>query len=331
MIPLVQALPGAMNFLSPKLFDAKVSLDKSVERTVNSIVSGGVRTGCPHFEYIYVALRHKLCYTCAPGCEKRTQTLKGAKVEKTINQTHKKTFSSFLRDKFVNLKQRNPTFSLRAYARYLAVDQSYLSKVLKGDRQFSSGERLRISERLQVSPAEAERLLDVQPTSNLSEDQFRLISDWIHFAILELIKTKNFVPTTESMAKRLGVHTEEIKDALDRLQFLGFVSIQKEKITLLRPANTWFNSSKTNEARRLLQRKYAEMSLQALDMVDFSERDHGSLCLAIDKAKIPMLKEYLNEVRQHLAIKFQDENPENLDEVYQITMSFFPLTKKSKI
>lgn len=248
-------------------------------------------------------------------------------MEKTSNETQKRTFSSFLRNRFVSLKQRNPTFSLRAYARYLAVDQSYLSKVLKGDRQFSSGERLRISERLQASPAESAKLLDVQPIFDLTEDQFRLISDWIHFAILELIKTKNFVPTIESMAKRLGVHSEEIKSALERLQFLGFVSVQKNKIALLRPANTWFNSSKTNEARRLLQRKYLEMSLNALDMVDFSERDHSSLCLAIDKAKIPLLKEYLNEVRAQIATKFQDENPESLDEVYQVTMSFFPLTK----
>lgn len=238
------------------------------------------------------------------------------------------SFRDLLRERFVTLKQKNASFSLRAYARYLNVDQSFLSKVLKGEKKFSPEIMAQLSERLGLSPAQTHSLLNSSGFQTLEEDQFRFVSDWSHFAILELAKTKSFKPDATYIAARLKLHIEEVRASLDRLEKFGFIERAEESFQLKRANNTWTQNTKTTEARRQLQRQYLEKSLKALDEVDFQEREHGSLTIAISKKKIPAFKQRLSEIRQQLAQEFQTEDA--LDEVYQLTTSLFPLTTPIK-
>jgi hypothetical protein len=41
-------------------------------------------------------------------------------------------FSDFITKKFNEKRQRNPSYSIRAFAKFLEVDQSSLSKAIKG-------------------------------------------------------------------------------------------------------------------------------------------------------------------------------------------------------
>jgi transcriptional regulator with XRE-family HTH domain len=243
-------------------------------------------------------------------------------------QTLTSSFRELLRDRFAALKQKNANFSLRAFARYLDVDQSFLSKVLKGEKKFSLEIMAKLSERLGLSPAQTQLLLNSSSFQTLEEDQFRFIADWSHFAILELAKTKKFKADPKDIAGRLQLHVEEVRASLARLEKFGFIAKTENGIKLLRPHNTWSNNEKTSEARRQLQKQYVEKSLKALDEVDFADRDHGSLSIAISKKRLPAFKKRLQEIRQALAKEFQTD--EDLDEVYQLTTSLFPLTTQTK-
>jgi hypothetical protein len=48
--------------------------------------------------------------------------------------------------------------------------------------------------------------------------------------------------------------------------------------------------------------------------------------VAINPKRLPEFKEKLKQVRMELAEFFQPDGEQNLDEVYQLTLSFFPLT-----
>lgn len=224
-----------------------------------------------------------------------------------------------LQEEFVRRCRNNPAYSLRAFAKFLDIDQSLLSKIMRGQRTTSAQLSKKISDKLGI----------MSPNSvfnPLKDDIFQLVSDWHHFAILEFAKTKTFSTDAKSIARRLGIRPEQVQAAVERLQRLGFIKIQGKKWHVLSPNNSWTNDEQTNAGRRQLQRHLMELSLRALDEVPFEKRDHGSITLAINKKRIPELKKRLSEIRRELGNEFQ-KTGEPLDEVFQITVSLFPLTR----
>jgi transcriptional regulator with XRE-family HTH domain len=240
-----------------------------------------------------------------------------------------RTFRQVLNKTFLSRLNKNPHYSLRAMAGQLKVDQSFLSKVLRGDKNFSLERIETLGLRLGLPISQVQSVvLNSKPSTyeKLDEDRFQMMADWIHFAILELAKTENFNSKPEAIGRRLGIHVEEARAALERLTRLGFIEEHGDGIRLLSPNNTWTSSNKnTTEARRNLQRRYLEKSLKALDEIDFKERDHGSLTVAINRKRLPEFKLKLMEIRRELGDYFQTD--EEFDEVYQLTVSFFPLTQ----
>jgi uncharacterized protein (TIGR02147 family) len=167
--------------------------------------------------------------------------------------------------------------------------------------------------------------------NQISEDEFVFYADWLPFAILELAKTKDFKFDNRWIAKRLGAHNSEVAAALGKLIKFNYVKVSHAtgELKINRPNNNWSNSKQTSVARKQLQRRLAEKSLQALDEVDFQDRDHGSLTVAISRKSLPMLKERLSEFRLELGNLMQDDE-NDLDEVYLITIAAIPLTRVKK-
>lgn len=54
------------------------------------------------------------------------------------------------------------------------------------------------------------------------------------------------------------------------------------------------------------------------------------MTVAINTQRLPEFKDKLKEMRKVLADFFQADGEKNLDEVYQLTVSFFPLTRIDK-
>lgn len=220
---------------------------------------------------------------------------------------------------------------MRAFAKFLDLDQSLLSKIMRGERKISKQVAIKVGPKLGLKPTEIENSIGKSSAINcfspLENDEFSSISDWYHFAIIELSKTKNFKPDAVRIAKRLGIHTVEVRAAIERLQRLGLVRFENGTWSLNSANNSWSNNQSTTEARRILQRSLLEKSLDAIETIPFELRDNGSLTVAINKNRLPEFKEKLKQIRQELGTFFQADS--SFDEVYQLTLSFFPLTKNS--
>lgn len=254
-------------------------------------------------------------------------------MEKTVNPNLNKraAFSLLVREEFLRRCKNNPSYSLRSFARQLGVDPSLLSKVIRGQRQPSEDLVKCVGPLIGIKPQQISKLLkgsgDVSYLM-VSDDIFSVISDWFHFAILELIKTKEFESDLSWIAQRLCIHKTEAQAAIERLERLDFVEIKKGKYCLKAQNNTWANNEMTSAARKNLQKQLAIKAAEAIDDIPFSLRESGSLTIATPKTLIPEIKKKIQAFRREIDefIEAQDAP----DEVYQLVVSFYPLTRVSK-
>lgn len=239
-----------------------------------------------------------------------------------------------LQKEFVERCRKNPAYSLRAFAKFLNVDQSFLSKVLNGKRPITVELASVLAPKLGIKQSELKYVFTsatraMPAFTPLAEDELDLLSSWQHFAILELAKTKKSSADATVVAKRLGIHVEEARSSLERLQRMGFITVKNKKIILLKRNNSWTSSEKTTAARKQLQRELLENSLNIIDHVPFEKRENNSLIVAIDKSRIAEFKNKLTQIQDELAA-FLQPTEAGLDEVYQLTIAFGPLTQNNK-
>lgn len=233
-----------------------------------------------------------------------------------------------LQEELLARMRKNPRYSLRAMARSLTLEPSALSKVLSGKRRITPGVFQRIASRLPLAPAEVARFAPrPQPKSltaftPLSQDLFEVLTDWYHYAILELTHVEGFRPSIDWIAKRLGLKSLEARLAVDRLERLGMLKDWKDcsaNVTTVRA------SEYTNAALRAFQKRLLEQAIDALERVDIRRRDHSAVTMAVSTARLPEAKRQIRTFRRKLNHLLQSGGP--LDEVYTLTVSLFPVSR----
>lgn len=244
-------------------------------------------------------------------------------------------FRLYLQNELLERCRKNPAYSLRAFAKSLECDFSTLSKILKGTRPVGRITIQKFSARLGLNPAETSRFIlnskpllkqEIEPDyGQLTVDSFKIISDWQHYAILELMRLDHFKPDKNWIAKKLGLSVNEVSIAVERLQRVEILEIT--------PAGKWIDHSNgksttighhfTNSAFRNLQRQVLEMALKALEQVPIEKRDQSSMTMAIDTRKIPEAKLKIKKFRREMATLLS--RGDSRDEVYQLSVSLFPI------
>jgi uncharacterized protein (TIGR02147 family) len=247
-------------------------------------------------------------------------------------------FRLFLQGELVRRCRRNPRYSLRAFAGHLRVSPSFLSHLLRGRRNVTPANLERISEALGLAPARiqdfrrglaASRETPVSRFTQLARDQYEVVSDWSHYAILELLTVDGFRPSAHAIARALSISRPEANAAIERLQRLGILAID--------PSGRWINRSGSHttvgtacpaSALRNLQRRILEGAMRALAETPIEERDQSSLTLALDSRLLPEVRARLKRLRAELGALQKSSGRTN--QVYQMSFSIYPLLKKTK-
>lgn len=241
------------------------------------------------------------------------------------------SFAELLRCEFELRKERNPKYSMRSFANKLGVDQSLLSKVINGKRSMSISSMETCLRNMNFSDNFISDCLEkfskkVIYHRPVEEDVFSVISDWYHFAILELLKIKSTTPSAQVFAHRLGVPVNKIEDALERLERFDFIKIQNGRIELSKPNNTWTSHVATTDARKKLQKDLLLKSIHALENISIEERHHSSYTFAVSSKKLEEIKDKILE--QTIQLGNIANQSDELDDVYQLTISLYPLTRR---
>lgn len=243
------------------------------------------------------------------------------------------TAKNLLLTELAKRQTRNPSYSLRAFARDLNIGATTLSDVLADKRSLSKTNLQKVMERLFVSPLDQEKLWadykalaqrpEIDDRTYLDETIFRLIADWHYIAILNLAKIKNNQASPQWIAARLGIKKSEAEEALERLLNLGL--IKKTRGRLLRTSKPIGTSRDIPSAAiRKHHTQNLHLAEESLHRDPVHTREFGSITMAINPERLPLAKEILTKTRKKIA-DLLDDGP--VSEVYTLSFQLFPLTK----
>ncbi len=251
-----------------------------------------------------------------------------------MNTTDKAT--NLLIKKFKESQLKNPLWSQRAFAQKIGISSGALSEMMKGKRTISPNVKKKIATVLQLSPTEQLDFFEStlpqalrpqkQDYYKLTTDQFHLVSDWWHFAILNLVKTKGFKPNNRWISERLGITEKIVFEAWERLFRLGYLKREGGKITRHHPrletGDDLFDLSIRKahvEDTRLIEKSIFELGVL--------DRDHRSMTIVMNKKNMKRAKELIRLFEDQFSEQIEPQGKDLGDEVYRLSISFFPLTK----
>ncbi len=259
------------------------------------------------------------------------------------NHRREKDPISWLTKEFQTRRNRNHSYSLRAFARNLQVPAGPLSEIIARKRTLTTKMGIRIADRLGFSEEEKKAFLSliveqedsatvIKEGENLGKhhsdykqisfDQFAIVADWYHFALLSLIETDDFKNDPKWMASRLKITVREVKEAVDRLIRMGFIVSEGKK---LRPAQNGVATTSNTPCAALREshRQSLEQAISALDEVSVKDSDITSITMAIDPKKIQIAKELIQNFRRYLARVLETGER---TEVYNLNVQLIPVS-----
>jgi uncharacterized protein (TIGR02147 family) len=255
-----------------------------------------------------------------------------------LSMNEQMAIQKILFTKYEEIRIRNPQYSRRAFSKKLGLSAGAMSELFNGRRRVSAKLAERLATRLSLDPQERADLFSHFPDEKrhtskdevdpqylqLSADQFRVIGDWYHFAILTLMRTSKFKSNASWVGRRLGLSSSVVQSAIGRLIRVNLIHVTKTGEW--KRSKTRYRTS-DDVAKLSVQRahfQYLDQAREALGKFSVKERDFTSLMMALSPEQIPIAKEKIR--------KFQDELSKELEskpqaEVYQLCIQLFPLTK----
>lgn len=246
-----------------------------------------------------------------------------------------------IRSRLENLRVRYPQYSVRAFAKKIGVSPATLSLILQGKRKISQKLATQLSEKLLFDPQERAEVLNSffekkKKTLNqvsspeyvqLTVDQYRIVSDWKAFAILNLIKLKDFQNDSSWIAQRLGVSTQDITDTVERLKRLEML---EEINGELKRTNSKYRTSEDieNLSLRKSHQQTLDLAQNSLENDSVEQRDFTWVTFPMDTKKMNEAKTLIRKFQDDLYAMISDQSDPN--EVYRLAIQLFPLTKINK-
>lgn len=260
------------------------------------------------------------------------------------------SYHDLLSEEFARRKSLDHAYSLRSYADDLGLNVSRLSQILNRKQGLSIDVAKNVASKLKLTDkhkqwfchsvgalhsrsfrerAEHEAKIkemekDTKVFSNLDLEYFKVISDWYHFAILELTYLADFRYEIDWIANKLGITTDEAKWAINRMIILELLVEEngtiKDRFRLL--------STPSDVPNNYIKKFHTQILKKAIEAVherDVLEREFSSNVFAVDKSLLPELKERLREVRREFQKKATTESVKK-DSVYCLSLQFFELT-----
>ncbi len=257
-----------------------------------------------------------------------------------------KTYRTILKEELAQRCSRNARYSLRSFAKFLNISPGRLSDVMNGRYGLSRNSAQEIASRLGYNTEELNHFCDlvdsqharakkerekakerlktnIPEKQNLTMDAFQIVSDWYHYAILELTVTKNFKSSPKWISKKLDVSEHIVKSGIERMKRLGLI---EEASGSLKAVDD-FSASPSgipSESIKKFHTQVLEKALAAIREQSLDERDFSSIIMAINPKDIPDAKEEIKNFRRKLNNRF--EKSKTKSSVYCLNIQLFRLS-----
>ncbi len=256
----------------------------------------------------------------------------------------------YLGDVFQEKKEKNPSFSVRAWAKQMGLSShSSLSGWMNEKKAILSSNIETINNSLQLSGKELKyfeaivglhtaqgaekdfyekQILLYHPSNEstlLNEQYFEIISKWLHMAILELTQQPAFENSAQWIQKRLvkQYSLEEIDEALNRLIGMGLVSVEGDKLVKTSKRLT----TPKDRPHIAIQNHHREVLSLASDQISkqsVEERCYDACTLTIDSSRLDEAKQLILKFREDMCHLMEKSDG---DKTYQLAVQFFRVSK----
>jgi uncharacterized protein (TIGR02147 family) len=247
----------------------------------------------------------------------------------------------------------NAQYSLRAFARDLQLSAPQLSNVINGHRGLSpkaaesvaqllalapaQKEIFKSSLKAKFSPSKADRLVALRKLEELNHhaeatyldlDLFKVISNWYHFTLLELIKiAKKNENKVQWFSEKLGISENEVALALTRLERLALIE-NTGRGYRVNQDTVIADQGIPTEAIRNFHRQLLEKSMQALTTQPADERYGYSGVMPVKVKSVERAKKLIQKFRIDFAKEVSDH--QNGEEIYGLCLQFFRVTQNKE-
>ena len=232
-----------------------------------------------------------------------------------------------------------------------------MSDVLNGKRGLSRSSATRIANRIGLSSYETETFCDLVESKHgrsrvskleaqerlkknlskgavlkfltLENDQFDVLADWYHLAILELMKTPGYQDTESFIATRLGLSSLQVRGALERMERFGLIESRLGKRTPT-SQNVQTPDGVSSRALKNHHEQFLKLANDALFTQPVEERDFRGVTLKCKKSDVSKVREKVRNFLHELDRELTESSADG-EEVYQLSTQFFSLTKSGNI
>ena len=239
-------------------------------------------------------------------------------------------FGTLMQTKLEEMQKKNPRLSMRAFAKKMGISPGCLNELMHGKRALSEFYASKIVLSLELDTVERNQVYSYITTQSRKYDtgqlienkEIEVISTWQHFAILNLMRTKDFSSDPAWIADRLSITPEEAEFSLQLLTDLGFIKAKGK--SLVRSVGslsttTDIPSSEIVKAHMVDLQK----AIQVLQNTPPPMRDYSSTTLAVNPGKMPEAKKLIKAFHKKFSMLVEDGDK---SAVYNLNVQFFPLT-----
>lgn len=262
----------------------------------------------------------------------------------------------YLNFEFESKRIKNTRFSLRSWSRQLGYENpSFVFNLLKRKRSLKINVAKKFSHNLKLTGdhkryfellvllgncktvEEKTIYLDLienlKPKSglqnfpNINIESFRIISDWYHTAILEMVELVDFENDSNYIYKRLGneISIQNINRAIERLIKLNLLEKTSwGKLKRVKDCSLELNSLTPNIAIRHFHKQMIEKGMASINEQHIDQRDIRGSMITIRTSDYDKIIDIIKNTHRELT-KLSTKGKG--EEVYQFNSQFFKITK----
>lgn len=248
-----------------------------------------------------------------------------------------KIIRRIVRAEYRRIREKNPAFSQRAFAKKIKVNSGTLSAILQGKRKISAQSSRAILSRLPIDESYRAWLSETLASKKKGEglaikrtlldlDRFEIVASPVHLNALNLLRTSGAEPNLPWLAKRLKKSRAEVSEVVERLKRAGL--LQEEKDRLLptsEPLRT--PESFPHHAVRAFHRATLEEAKDKLESVPVALRDFSSITIPGDPAKLEEVRALIRSFRDSVSFLLGAEPG---SEVFKLSVQFYPVASEGE-
>lgn len=268
-----------------------------------------------------------------------------------LEQFHLKLLKARLNEK----TNKNPHYSLRAFARDLNLPPGALSEILHGKREIPSGKIDDICTKLDLSKEEKKEFVNSAILSRLNltnianikkvqnkvllkinqardkDKQFEnFIKDWEYYAILNIIETQPYsLGSIDQISLRLGLKPFKTRKMIFELIEFKFLKINENDILEREISDIETTTDVKCETLIKAHQNLLKLSNAKLNL-PLTHRDFQAITFKMDKTKMPQAKKLIREFIENFSNYFEEKmdiNSDETKEVYQFNLQLYPLSE----